>query len=117
MKSWADHSDSEDEGYIAPPPVNEDKEDNDEKSLHSEEEEFPKKEYVLPQEPPFTAFIGNLAPAVEEQDIVELVKQYGTVDSVRILLDRETGHKKGFGYIEMETVADVRTVICYIWHV
>eukprot|EP00816_Leptocylindrus_hargravesii_P011713 CAMPEP_0196813490 /NCGR_PEP_ID=MMETSP1362-20130617/37082_1 /TAXON_ID=163516 /ORGANISM="Leptocylindrus danicus, Strain CCMP1856" /LENGTH=346 /DNA_ID=CAMNT_0042189757 /DNA_START=60 /DNA_END=1100 /DNA_ORIENTATION=- len=122
MKSWADHSDSEDEGYVAPPPVNE-KEEVDEKGFHSEEEEFidngttpaappPKpKEYVLPQEPPFTAFIGNLAPVVEEQDVAEVVGEHARVESVRIMQDRETGRKKGFGYIELLTVDDLAALL------
>lgn len=46
-------------------------------------------------------YIGNLPFRTSEDDLHNLFDQYGTVDSVRIIQDRETGRSRGFGFIEM----------------
>ena len=46
-------------------------------------------------------FVGNLSFSSTEGDIRELFEQYGTVDSVAILTDRDTGRSRGFGFVEM----------------
>lgn len=55
-------------------------------------------------------YIGNLPFRSTEEDLQELFEQYGTVDSVRIILDRETGRSRGFGFVEMSD-ADGQTAI------
>ncbi len=47
-------------------------------------------------------YIGNLPYSVEESDISALFEQYGEVSSVKLITDRETGRRKGFGFVEME---------------
>ncbi|KAI8622195.1 RNP-1 like RNA-binding protein, partial [Chytriomyces sp. MP71] len=47
-------------------------------------------------------FVGNLAWATKESDLGSLFGQFGKVDSVRIVTDRESGRSKGFGFVEME---------------
>ena len=46
-------------------------------------------------------FVGNMAFSVTDKDLRELFEQYGTVDRVNIITDRETGQPRGFGFIEM----------------
>lgn len=46
-------------------------------------------------------FLGNLSYNVDEDDILGIFEEYGTVKSAKIITDRETGKSKGFGFVEM----------------
>ena len=46
-----------------------------------------------------------------ESDIRDLFAEYGTVDSVAIVLDRETGRPRGFGFVELATDARAQDAI------
>jgi RNA recognition motif-containing protein len=46
-------------------------------------------------------FVGNLAFTTTEQELRQLFEPYGTVDTIRIMTDRDTGRSRGFGFIEM----------------
>ena len=46
-------------------------------------------------------FVGNLAYTATETELRQLFEAYGTVDTVRIMTDRETGRSRGFGFVEM----------------
>ncbi len=46
-------------------------------------------------------FIGNLNYRLQVETIEQLFAEYGHVDSVKIITDRETGRSKGFGFVEM----------------
>ncbi len=48
-------------------------------------------------------YVGNLAYSVEENSLREVFAQYGNVTSVKIIVDRESGRSKGFGFVEFET--------------
>ncbi len=48
-------------------------------------------------------FVGNLPFSLEESDIQELFSESGSVSSVHIALDRDSGRKRGFAFVEMET--------------
>lgn len=50
-------------------------------------------------------YVGNLPFSSSEDDIRELFEQYGTVHSVRIISDRDTGRSKGFCFVEMDDEA------------
>jgi RNA recognition motif-containing protein len=51
-------------------------------------------------------FVGNLAFSATEHDLRQLFEQYGVVDKINIITDRDTGRSKGFGFVEMpDTVA------------
>ena len=52
-------------------------------------------------EPCVHIFVGNLAFTTTEQDLRQLFEPYGTVETVRIMTDRATGHSRGFGFVEM----------------
>jgi RNA recognition motif-containing protein len=46
-------------------------------------------------------YIGNLSYGVKEADLTKVMEDYGTVNSVKIIKDRETGRSKGFAFCEM----------------
>lgn len=46
-------------------------------------------------------YVGNLPYQTNENEIQEFFAQHGTVHSVRIITDRETGKSRGFGFVEM----------------
>jgi RNA recognition motif-containing protein len=48
-------------------------------------------------------YVGNLAYGTTEDGLRNLFSQFGTVVSAKIIVDRETGNSKGFGFIEMGT--------------
>ncbi len=48
-------------------------------------------------------YIGNLPYSADEQTLTDLFGQCGTVESVNIITDRETGRSRGFGFVEMST--------------
>jgi RNA recognition motif-containing protein len=47
-------------------------------------------------------YVGNLPFSVSEDDLRELFEKHGTVHSVALITDRETGRPRGFGFIEMD---------------
>ena len=47
-------------------------------------------------------YVGNLPFSATEDEIKELFGQHGTVHSVALIMDRETGRPRGFGFIEMD---------------
>ena len=51
-------------------------------------------------------YVGNLSFETTESDLKELFAQAGSVDSVRIITDRDTGRSKGFGFVEMQEGGD-----------
>lgn len=56
-------------------------------------------------------YVGNLAFAVTDQELREAFEPYGTVVSASIVMDRETGRSRGFGFIEMEQNEDGQRAI------
>ena len=46
-------------------------------------------------------YVGNLNYRVREDDLKQVMEEYGTVESVKIIKDRETGKSKGFGFVEI----------------
>lgn len=46
-------------------------------------------------------YIGNLNYRVRESDLKEILEEYGTVDSVKLIIDRDTNRSKGFAFAEM----------------
>ena len=47
-------------------------------------------------------YVGNLPFSATEDEIKELFGQHGTVHSVALIMDRETGRPRGFGFIEVD---------------
>lgn len=51
-------------------------------------------------------YIGNLSYEVSQEDLSEVFSEYGNVKRVHLPTDRETGRKRGFGFVEMESEAE-----------
>jgi RNA recognition motif-containing protein len=56
-------------------------------------------------------YVGNLGSAVTGSDLNTLFAAHGTVQSARVLMNRETGLSKGFGLVEMGTVQEAKAAI------
>jgi cold-inducible RNA-binding protein len=48
-------------------------------------------------------YVGNLPFSATSESLNELFSQFGTVDSAKIVMDRDTGRSKGFGFVEMSS--------------
>jgi RNA recognition motif-containing protein len=46
-------------------------------------------------------FVGNLSFQTTESDVTAAFEQFGTLESVQIITDRDTGRSKGFGFVQM----------------
>ena len=46
-------------------------------------------------------YIGNLSYNVRESDLRQVMEEYGTVESVKLIMDRNTNRSKGFAFVEM----------------
>ena len=55
---------------------------------------------------PKRIYVGNLPFSATDDEIRQLFGEYGTVDSVNLITDRETGRPRGFGFVEMADGGD-----------
>ena len=58
-----------------------------------------------------TIYIGNLSFQAEQDDLLDLFSQYGEVKQCSLPLDRETGRKRGFAFVEMSNDEDEQKAI------
>ena len=56
-------------------------------------------------------YVGNLAYGVRDSDLQELFAAHGTVDTAQVIMDRDTGRSKGFGFVEMSSDQEARAAI------
>ena len=56
-------------------------------------------------------YVGNLSYSTSEDDLRTLFAQAGTVASVAVIKDRDTGTSKGFGFVEMTSQVDAQKAI------
>ncbi len=56
-------------------------------------------------------YVGNLAYSTTEDELRDLFSQAGTVASVALIKDRDTGQSKGFAFVEMSTQAEAQNAI------
>jgi RNA recognition motif-containing protein len=56
-------------------------------------------------------YVGNLPFSVTEQTLQSMFSQHGTVETINLITDRDTGQSKGFGFIEMRTDAEANAAI------
>jgi hypothetical protein len=56
-------------------------------------------------------YVGNLPFSATEQVLLDTFAQCGSVESVKIITDRDTGRSKGFGFVEMASDAEAQTAI------
>jgi RNA recognition motif-containing protein len=56
-------------------------------------------------------YVGNLTYEVSDSDLSAMFEAYGTVQSAQIVIDRDTGRSKGFGFVEMSTDQEAKAAI------
>ena len=56
-------------------------------------------------------YVGNLPFTVDERFLSEQFAQYGTVESAKLITDRDSGRSKGFGFVEMSSDAEATEAI------
>ena len=56
-------------------------------------------------------YVGNLAYSVRDETLQQAFSRFGTVNSAKVMMDRETGRSKGFGFVEMATDAEAQAAI------
>ena len=56
-------------------------------------------------------YVGNLSYNVRDEDLQQAFAQYGNVSSAKVMMDRDTGRSKGFGFVEMGTDAEAQAAI------
>ncbi len=56
-------------------------------------------------------YVGNISFETSETDLQTLFAQAGTVETVNIIRDRDTGRPRGFGFVEMTSEADAQNAI------
>ena len=56
-------------------------------------------------------YVGNLAYSVSDSDLLRLFEPHGTVQSAQVIMDRDTGRSKGFGFVEMGSDQEAQAAI------
>ncbi|NUN04165.1 MAG: RNA-binding protein [Bdellovibrio sp.] len=56
-------------------------------------------------------YVGNLSYSLDDQYLVDLFSEFGTVESARIVTDRESGRSKGFAFVEMSSDTEAQAAI------
>jgi len=56
-------------------------------------------------------YVGNLTYEVNDSELSNLFAPHGTVESAQVIMDRDTGRSKGFGFVEMKSEAEAKAAI------
>jgi cold-inducible RNA-binding protein len=56
-------------------------------------------------------YVGNLTYGVTDSDLSTMFGAHGTVESAQIIMDRDTGKSKGFGFVEMKSEQEAQAAI------
>ena len=56
-------------------------------------------------------YVGNLAYGVSDSDLQQMFGAHGTVQSAQVIMDRDTGRSKGFGFVEMGSDQEAQAAI------
>jgi cold-inducible RNA-binding protein len=56
-------------------------------------------------------YVGNLPYGMSDSDLNRLFEPHGTVQSAQVIMDRDTGRSKGFGFVEMDTADEAQAAI------
>lgn len=56
-------------------------------------------------------YVGNLSFSTNDTGLKNAFAEFGTVDSVNLITDRDTGRLKGFGFVEMSNAAEAKAAI------
>ena len=56
-------------------------------------------------------YVGNLSYSVDDQSLNQNFSEFGTVASAKVMMDRDSGRSKGFGFVEMSSDAEAQAAI------
>ncbi len=56
-------------------------------------------------------YVGNLAYSISDSDLQAMFEAHGAVQSAQVIMDRDTGRSKGFGFVEMGSDAEAQAAI------
>ena len=56
-------------------------------------------------------YVGNLSNSVRDEDLQQQFSAFGSVQSAKVMMDRDTGRSKGFGFVEMSSPAEAEAAI------
>ncbi len=56
-------------------------------------------------------YVGNLSFSATDQSLTDTFSQFGTVESAKVIVDRDTGRSKGFAFVEMSSASEAQTSI------
>ena len=56
-------------------------------------------------------YVGNLSYSVRDDDLQQQFSEFGTVQSAKVMMDRDSGRSKGFGFVEMGSPAEAEAAI------
>jgi len=56
-------------------------------------------------------YVGNLAYSISDSDLQRMFEKHGTVQSAQVIIDRDTGRSKGFGFVEMGSDQEAQAAI------
>jgi RNA recognition motif-containing protein len=56
-------------------------------------------------------YVGNLPYSFRDSDMEQAFSQYGSVSSAKVMMDRDSGRSKGFGFVEMSSPAEAQAAI------
>src|SRR6201988_5373563 len=56
-------------------------------------------------------YVGNLAYTLSDSDLLRMFEPHGTVQSAQVIMDRDTGRSKGFGFVEMGSDQEAQAAI------
>jgi|SRR5213083_1674223 len=56
-------------------------------------------------------YVGNLSYSVTDSDLLKMFEPHGTVESAQVIMDRDTGRSKGFGFVEMKSDQEAQAAI------
>jgi len=56
-------------------------------------------------------YVGNLAYSVRDENLLQHFSEFGSVTSAKVMMDRDTGRSKGFGFVEMATAENAQAAI------
>ena len=56
-------------------------------------------------------YVGNLTYGVTDGDLGKMFESFGAVQSAQVIMDRDTGRSKGFGFVEMQNDAECKTAM------
>jgi RNA recognition motif-containing protein len=56
-------------------------------------------------------YVGNLSYNMTDSDLMKLFEPHGTVESAQVIMDRDTGRSKGFGFVEMKSDQEAQAAI------